>query len=61
MEALNSYYALQDARAQAEKDGKVWDSLSQDVKDEYIAKEMKKRGYSRGEYLGQGSYRWIKD
>jgi len=61
VEALNSYYALQDARAQAEKDGKVWDSLSQDVKDEYITKEMKKRGYSRGEYLGQGSYRWIKD
>ena len=60
MEGLNSYYALQDAIKQAEKDGKDWDSLGQDVKDEYIANEMKKRGYSRGEYIGQGSYKWNK-
>jgi hypothetical protein len=60
MEGLNSYYALQDARVQAEKDGKDWNSLEQDTKDEYITKEMKKRGYSRGEYLGQGSYKWVK-
>ena len=61
MESLNSYYALQDARDQAEKDGKDWDSLGQDVKDEYVEKEMKKKGYSRGEYIGQGSYKWIKN
>jgi len=60
MEGLNSYYALQDARKQAEKEGKEWDSLGQDVKDGYIAKEMKKRGYSRGEYIGHGSYKWVK-
>jgi hypothetical protein len=60
MEGLNSYYALQDAIEQAEKDGKDWDRLSQDIKDEYIAKEMKTRGYSRGEYIGQGSYKWVK-
>jgi hypothetical protein len=60
MEGLNSYYALQDARKQAEKNGKDWDSLPQDIKDEYIAKEMKKRGYSRGDYIGQGSYKWNK-
>jgi hypothetical protein len=60
MEGLNSYYALQDARKEAEKNGKDWDSLSQDIKDDYIAKEMKKRGYSRGDYIGQGSYKWNK-
>ena len=61
MESLNSYYALQDARDQAEKDGKDWDSLDQDVKDEYVEKEMKKKGYSRGEYIGQGTYKWNKN
>jgi hypothetical protein len=61
MEGLNSYYALQDAREQAEKDGKVWDSLGQDIKDEYIDTEMKKKGYSRGEYIGQGAYKWVKN
>ena len=60
MESLQTYYALQDARTQADKDGKNWDELSQDIKDEYITKEMKKRGYSRGDYIGQGSYKWIK-
>lgn len=61
MKELNSYYALQDAIKQAEKDGENWDSLAQDVKDNYIAKEMKKRGYSRGEYIGHGAYKWIKE
>jgi hypothetical protein len=60
MEGLNSYYALQDAREKAEKNGKDWDSLTQDIKDEYIANEMKTRGYSRGDYIGQGSYKWVK-
>jgi hypothetical protein len=60
MEGLNSYYALQDARKEAEKNGKDWDSLSQDIKDDYIVKEMKKRGYERGGYIGHGSYKWVK-
>jgi hypothetical protein len=60
MEGLNSYYALQDARKQAEKEGKEWDKLSQDDKDNYIKTQMEKRGYSRGDYIGQGSYKWNK-
>lgn len=60
MEELNTYYALQDARNQAEKDGKDWDSMEQDAKDELIGREMKKRGYTRGDYRGQGSYKWNK-
>jgi len=51
MEGLNSYYALQDARKQAEKEGKEWDKLSQDDKDNYIKTQMEKRGYSRGDYI----------
>jgi IMP cyclohydrolase len=43
----DSYAALQNAKRQAKKQGKVWDRLGKDVKDRLIDKEMVALGYEK--------------
>lgn len=53
---LDSYYAMQAAKAKAKKDGKVWDKLGQDEKDRYVAPEMEKAGYEKKD----GNTKWTR-
>jgi len=60
MNGLESYYALSAAKEKAEKDKKNWDTLSQSEIDIYIESQMSHRGFVKGDYLGQGAYKWNK-
>lgn len=53
---LDSYYAMQNAKEKAKKDGKVWDKLGQDEKDRYVAPEMEKAGYEKKD----GNTKWTR-
>jgi len=53
MHDLDPYYAVQRVKERARELGK-------EVTNELIEDEMYKKGYSRGEYLGAGSYKWHK-